>query len=406
MSPVIIHLFHQDQFDSESSLFYPKTLQDWGLGHLDTSFFDPYLAEHESVVASVGQGEDETWILFDSGVAANYSPPIFAPEFPLLQLIEKAPPLKNISGQTLNIYSRKLVAFEIEGKHLWLNFYICDVPFSVISAARLLQQGCKASLNSEGSRVEGLSGESMPAVRYSLLFLCPKLVSFDPSEYSDFSTSFHAQFAARPPPGLVAPTFKKTFQYHADYWVLDSTNHILTRLHKRPRATLFSPEGTQDRPVELKDLAGERTTFMEFDDGSKTSVTDNWMTSDDPKAKQSRHFKGKTVFKLASQRTGRKLVGKQSTLKPPEPLESKPKPVQDPILQVQVVPQPPQPTSKTVDPKLVQFQDTFRERLFQALAADVSYDGLESFVSKSLEDPDPQTGEAFTHDTCVELPTI
>ena len=92
--------------------------------------------------------------------------------------------------------------------------------------------------------------------------------------------------------------------------------------------------------------------------------------------------------------------------KPPEPLESKPKPVQDPKLQVQVVPQPPQPTSKPVDPKLVQFQDTFRERLFQALAADGSYDGLESFVSKSFKDPDPQTSEAFTHDTWVELPTM
>ena len=166
------------------------------------------------------------------------------------------------------------------------------------------QQGCKATLSSEGSRLEGPSGESMPVVRYgSLLFLCPKLVSFDPGAYSDFRNSFHAQFAARPPPGLVAPTFKKTFQYHADCWVLDSANHTLTRLHKRPRATLFSPEGTQDRPVELKDLAGERTTFMEFDDGSKISATDNWMTSDDPKAKQSRHFKGRTVFKLASQKT-------------------------------------------------------------------------------------------------------
>ena len=40
------------------------------------------------------------------------------------------------------------------------------------------------------------------------------------------------------------------------------------------------------------------------------------------------------------------------------------------------------------------------------MAADGSYDGLESFVSKSLEDPDPQTGEAFTHDTWVELPTM
>ena len=131
-------------------------MQDWGLGHLDTSFFDPYLAEHESVVASVGQGPD------------------FAPEFPLLQLDEKAPPLKSISGQTLNIYGRKRFAFEIEGKRLWLNIYVCDVPYSVISVARLLQQGCKATLSSEGSRLEGPSGESMPVVRYGSLLLVPK----------------------------------------------------------------------------------------------------------------------------------------------------------------------------------------------------------------------------------------
>ena len=66
----------------------------------------------------------------------------------------------------------------------------------------------------------------------------------------------------------------------------------------RARTTLFSPEGTQDTPVELKDLTGERTTFMEFEDGLKTSVADNWMKSDDPRAKQSRYFKGRIVFKL------------------------------------------------------------------------------------------------------------
>ena len=212
LSPVMYHLPHQDQLGYESSLFHPKTLQDWGLGHLDTSFFNPYLAEHESVVASVGQGEDETWILFDSGAAANCCPRDFAPEFPLLQLDEKAPSLKSISGQTLNIYGRKLVAFETEGKRLRLNFYVCDVPYSVISVARILQQGCKATLSSEGSRLEGPSGESTPVVKYgSLLFLCPKPVSFDPSEYSDFSTSFHAQFAARPPPGLFLQLSRRRF---------------------------------------------------------------------------------------------------------------------------------------------------------------------------------------------------
>ena len=123
----------------------------------------------------------------------------------MLRLDERAPPLRSISGQTLNIYGRKLVAFEIEGQRLWLNFYVCDVPYSVVSVARLLQQGCKATLTSEGSRLEGPSGEVMPVVRYgSLLFMCPKLVSFDPEEYANFSATFHARFAARPPPGLAA----------------------------------------------------------------------------------------------------------------------------------------------------------------------------------------------------------
>ena len=107
---------------------------------------------------------------------------------------------------------------------LWSDFYVCDVPYSVISVARLLRQGCKATLTSEGSRLEGPSGEVMPAVRYgALLILCPKLVSFEPA---NFNATFHAQFAARPPPGLVAlvaPSFKPTIQYHAD------------KLHKRVR---------------------------------------------------------------------------------------------------------------------------------------------------------------------------
>ena len=67
-------------------VLHPKTLEDWGLGNLDTRCFDPYLAEHELVVASVDHPQDETWILFDSGAAANCCPPDFAPEFPLCDL--------------------------------------------------------------------------------------------------------------------------------------------------------------------------------------------------------------------------------------------------------------------------------------------------------------------------------
>ena len=245
------HLPHQDELGDEAAVLHPKTLEDWGLGNLGIRFFRPYLAEHKLVVASVDHPQDESWILFDSGAAANCCSPDFAAEFLLLRLDERVPPL---SGQTWNIYGRKLVASEIEGRRLWLNLHVCEVPYSVISVARLLQQACKATLTSEGSRFEGPSGEVMPVVRYgSLLFLCPKLVSFDPEEYANFSATFHAQSAVMPPPGpppgLVAPTFKPAVRYHADKWVLDSANHTLTRLHKRVRTTLFSPEGTKDRPI-------------------------------------------------------------------------------------------------------------------------------------------------------------
>ena len=101
------------------------------------------------------------------------------------------------------------MAFDIEGKWLRLNFYVRDVPYNVISVARLLLQGCKATLTSEGSRITGLSGESMPVVRYGLHFCsCAPHFSFDPEEYASFSATFRAQFAVRPPPGLVPPTFR------------------------------------------------------------------------------------------------------------------------------------------------------------------------------------------------------
>ena len=144
-------------------------------------------------------------------------------------------------------------------------------------------------------------------------------------------------------------------------WVLDRANHTLTRLHKRVRTTLFSPEGAKDRPIDLKDLSNERTTYMEFGDGSMTSITDDCRTSEDPRAAQERRFKGKTVFKLAAMRTGRKLLGRQSTSEPPEPLEVKPRRIQD--SKPQVVPDP---TSQPSSPWAAEYKGTFREKLFQA----------------------------------------
>ena len=108
----------------------------------------------------------------------------------------------------------------------------------------------------------------------------------------------------------------------------------------------------------LTDLLNERTTYVEFEDGSTTSSTDDWGTSEDPRAAQER-FKGRTVFDLASVSTARKLFGKRSTLKPPDALELKPKRMQDSKLQVG-------PRPIAFQPLAAEYKATCRARLFQA----------------------------------------
>ena len=109
---------------------------------------------------------------------------------------------------------------------------------------------------------------------------------------------------------------------------------------------------------------------MEFENGSKTPITDDWKTSDDPRARNDSFKVGQASTSVP---TGKKLVGKQSILKPPEPLEVKPKKVQDSKLQIF-----PPPTSQPSNPLAAEYTDTFRGRLFQALADDGSY----GFVAK------------------------
>ena len=41
LSPVVYHLPHQDELGDRAHVLHSKTLEDWGLGNLDTRFFDP-----------------------------------------------------------------------------------------------------------------------------------------------------------------------------------------------------------------------------------------------------------------------------------------------------------------------------------------------------------------------------
>ena len=125
-------LHHLDLDTSDDDWVTFKTMGDYSL-KAGTTFYDPYMDE-QLVASMIGSN---TWILFDSGAAASCCPRDFAPDWPLLPLPGKPPPWKSISGQPLNVYGRKL-----DGFSLWLHFYVCDVPYSVLSVSRLC---CKAT---------------------------------------------------------------------------------------------------------------------------------------------------------------------------------------------------------------------------------------------------------------------
>jgi len=81
---------------------------------------------------------------------------------------------------------------------------------------------------------------------------------------------------------------------------------------------MFTPTGTSDMPVSVDRLTNLRTTFVNFADGTKKTLEDDWRTSDNPNAilDSQQGWKGKTVFKLHSKPTGKRLVNKQATWVP------------------------------------------------------------------------------------------
>ena len=271
MAPLETFAMHRNNGDAKT-LF---SVADLNMPHLNTTFRDHALEEH--VVAATFE-EDEPWILFDSGAATHCCPQDFASEWPLLPLTGKAPPLRSISGQPLTAYGRRLVKVDFDGQPCFLHVYVCDVPYCVVSVGRLLRQGFEVSMKKESQTLSTPDGKQVPILRHgSLLFLRPSVAPFDKDEFVEVCDMFHGLSSQGT---LIAPTFTPMY-YHTDRWEL--SGNTLTRIHKRARATFFSPEGTKDRPVELDRLADERVTFLEYEDGRKETLSDNWRTSSNPK---------------------------------------------------------------------------------------------------------------------------
>ena len=101
----------------------------------------------------------------------------------------------------------------------------------------------------------------------------------------------------------------KSTRYHTDVWQLDKASHTLTRMHKRPRRAFFTPESS-DCPVPPDRLNGQRTTYLDYGEGSVREVQDNFKITELPNQMMDGYWKGRTVFQLKTVPTRlRPLVG-------------------------------------------------------------------------------------------------
>ena len=120
-------------------------------------------------------------------------------------------------------------------------------------------------------------------------------------------------------------------------------------------------------------------------------MVDNGREVENPKERSSQRFVGKTVFKLKSAPTGKRLLRKRSTFPEPQPL-------QEPETT-----QPQEPFKKKLS-KEVSVEDTFRHRLAQAAAG--TLEELKTALLEQLQEQDPATQQPFTLDLWLNFPTV
>ena len=124
----------------------PETVSSPGVSTTD-EYDDVLGRHHEDCISSLSSKGN--WILFDSGAAAHCCPLDYAPDYPLLPVGKNPPKLRSVTGKLLNIIGRKLIRYDAAGVTLFTNYYVCDVPFCIVSVARMLLQDFCAVLSKD-----------------------------------------------------------------------------------------------------------------------------------------------------------------------------------------------------------------------------------------------------------------
>ena len=216
--------------------------------HTDT-YHDPLSAYHDKCIAAVPSHDHR--ILFDSGAAAHCCPADYAPDYPLLPLHKDPPKLRSVTGQPLNIFGRKLIRYDAAGVLLFVNYYVCDVPFCLFSIARMLLQGYWTVLGKDCRKLMTPQEEMTNVTRHgTLLYLTPSIVAYDTESMRACERALDEHMNTLgvelnsvdvPPtdPGTDAVEQLKTLintiqpkYYHTDSRQLDEANCTLTRTYQ------------------------------------------------------------------------------------------------------------------------------------------------------------------------------
>ena len=258
----------------------PETVSSPGVSATD-EYDDVLGRHHEDCISSLSPKEH--WILFDSGAAAHCCPLEYAPDYPLLPVGKNPPKLRSVTGKPLNITGRKLIRYDAAGVTLFTNYYVCDVPFCIVSVARMLLQDFCTVLSKDSMKLLTPQRASVDITRRgTLLYLTPEIVPYHTDmkeveqELDQYMNTLDIDMSKVPelPTGVDAGeqlkalinALKPTY-YHTDVWQLDEANCTLTRVHKRSRRALFTPERS-DCPVPMERLNGQRTTYLDYGEGN------------------------------------------------------------------------------------------------------------------------------------------
>ena len=364
---------------------------------------------HEDCFSSLSPKEHR--ILFDSGAAAHCCPPDYAPDYPLLPVGKNPPDLKSVTGMPLNIIGRKLIRYDAPETVLYINYYVCDVPFCIVSVARLLLQDFCTVLTKDSMKLLTPQRASVDITRHgTLLYLTPDIAPYHSDmkiveeELDQHMNTLDIDMTKVPelPTGVDAveqlksliDTLKSTC-YHTDVWQLDEAKHTLTRVHKCPRRTFFTPESS-DCPVPLDRLNGQRTTHLDYGEGDAKEVLDNFRNTELPNQMIDEYWKGKTVFQLKTVPTFRHhskappdntAVAKEE----PEHTEVQSSTVRNPVRNSQGSPDLNTDHGRTLNQKLMTFRNLDDTEFHKVL--------LELF-----ETPETETGELRTSDCWIHTP--